>query len=385
VGAGNVPGDKPKKADHEIRDQYPKVEEKLKNLQATLKALEGKNPAAVAAAPSQFNPDGLDPFDTRPATPAGTGPGVPGPGVPGPGGPGYRPMPGIPGGPGGTAGTDTEAEVPDYCLVRVIDVTVQPGHTYEYRLQIRMANPNYSRKDVSSPTYAQDRELLSDWTAMPIQVTVDPELHYYAVDMANFDAKYDGPYARGDFKKDKVVMLQAHKWLDSIITPLDKKPVFIGEWGIAERFPVYRGEYIGRTERVQVPYWRYTEEKFILAVDPRIKRGRPGIEVNFGFGRSDRTPPEAILVDFTPSRANYDRVVKRTEDKVETRRITEDAAVEVLMLSPDGKLLARNGAEDVFDEERVARRDAVRKRIKEVKEDSGSPDKTAAPKKPFGD
>jgi hypothetical protein len=52
--------------------------------------------------------------------------------------------------------------IPDYCLLRVIDVTVQPGKVYQYRLRVRMANPNYGRKDVAAPELARDRELCSE-------------------------------------------------------------------------------------------------------------------------------------------------------------------------------------------------------------------------------
>jgi hypothetical protein len=51
------------------------------------------------------------------------------------------------------------AFVPDHCLLRVIDVTVQPGKVYPYRLRVRMANPNYGRQDVAAPELARDREI----------------------------------------------------------------------------------------------------------------------------------------------------------------------------------------------------------------------------------
>jgi hypothetical protein len=260
----------------------------------------------------------------------------------------------------------TDPEIPEHCLVRVIDVTVRPGKTYEYRLQIRMANPNFGRKDVSSPTYAAEQELLSDWAAKKVQVKVDSELDYYAVDLANFhEGKRDYPYGRTEYRKDKVVMLQAHKWLERV--PHRTEQWWIGDWAIAERFPCYRGEYIGRTERALVPYWLYTRAKFMLANDGNPKRPRPGIDVSFGYGSPDCSPPEAILVDFIPSRTGHDRVVKRSEDKVETKRVTADSAVEILMLSPEGKLLARNGAEDYFDPVRRNRYQEVRDRISDLK------------------
>ena len=36
--------------------------------------------------------------------------------------------------------------LPDYCLLRFPDFTVAPGQTYEYRVRVRMANPNYGKK-----------------------------------------------------------------------------------------------------------------------------------------------------------------------------------------------------------------------------------------------
>jgi hypothetical protein len=44
----------------------------------------------------------------------------------------------------------------------VIDVTVQPRHSYQYRLRVRLANPNYGRKDVAAPELARDPEISSE-------------------------------------------------------------------------------------------------------------------------------------------------------------------------------------------------------------------------------
>src|SRR5262249_6631450 len=59
-------------------------------------------------------------------------------------------MPGTGGAPGtggvGGVGTGVPGEditVPGDCLVRLIDVTIELGKTYQYRLRVRMANPNY--------------------------------------------------------------------------------------------------------------------------------------------------------------------------------------------------------------------------------------------------
>jgi hypothetical protein len=63
--------------------------------------------------------------------------------------------------------------IPDYCLLRVIDVTVQPEKVYQYRLRVRMANPNHGRKDVA-PELARDPELSSAEREMPPLAVVEP-------------------------------------------------------------------------------------------------------------------------------------------------------------------------------------------------------------------
>ena len=32
-------------------------------------------------------------------------------------------------------------------MLRFLDVTIKPGHTYEYQVQVRMANPNLNKSD----------------------------------------------------------------------------------------------------------------------------------------------------------------------------------------------------------------------------------------------
>ena len=62
-------------------------------------------------------------------------------------------------------GDKKEVLVPDYCLIRFIDADdkLKPGMTYEYRLQIKVANPNYGKpKDILAyPSLAEDKDLTS--------------------------------------------------------------------------------------------------------------------------------------------------------------------------------------------------------------------------------
>jgi hypothetical protein len=132
--------------------QYPAVETELKTLRKSLeqapRPARGVLPPAGPPAPAEQvdflpgiakpRPAPLPPAVAKPRkTPAPKAPPVPAP-----------PAPGV--------------FIPDYCLLRVIDVTVQPGKVYQYRLRVRMANPNYGRKDVAAPELARDRELCSE-------------------------------------------------------------------------------------------------------------------------------------------------------------------------------------------------------------------------------
>jgi hypothetical protein len=68
-------------------------------------------------------------------------------------------------------------------LVRLIDVDIVPGEIYKYRVQVKMANPNYKMPNVASPAYAASKDpLLSEWFEINQLVSVPPEYHVYAVD-----------------------------------------------------------------------------------------------------------------------------------------------------------------------------------------------------------
>jgi hypothetical protein len=147
----------------------------------------------------------------------------------------------------------------------------------------------------------------------------------------------------------------------------------LGEWTVAERFTVYRGEYVGRTQRVELPVWSYTREKFVIAADTTTKKRMPGIGVYFGFEAegNDDTPPEPIVVDFEPGQHRHDRYVQKGE-KVEAHTVVDSAGTEVLLFTPEGKLrLLEEANDDVQDRTRVQCLKAVRARIQEVKAAGG--------------
>ena len=144
----------------------------------------------------------------------------------------------------------------------------------------------------------------------------------------------------------------------------------VGEWAVADRVFVARGEYIGQTVRVDLPVWKYTQDSFVLPAEDQKKRGQrkppTGVLVNFGTDSSDR---ETILVDFEGGKRTFELPAPTVEGVApKPVRVDDVSSVEVVMLSPEGKLLARNSAADTADEDRQKRRTKYLARIKEIRE-----------------
>lgn len=363
-------------------DQYPAIEKQLVNIDKVLKALEGKNQANLATTSSRFSDDMVDIFSSG-TNPTGTGMGMGmGMGTSGDGRPGPRtilpPMVGSPTGMGmGTGmGTDPTYELPEHCLVRLIDLDVKPLQAYQYRLRVKMTNPNYKRPDVANPRYADSKELLSPWTTIPIQVRIPAEIQYYAVDQRDPQTLPKSTSKAIKPNTERQVALQLHRWFNEVNVGegATSTKLMIGDWSVAERIFVSRGEYVGRRERVELPCWRCTREDFVMLSDGRQVRGDGGtkkdpqqkIGIDFGYGVGG-PQPEAILIDFTWGKTAVDKITGRTDDKVTTTRIEDNSAAEALLMAPDGKLLLLEGARDNTDPVRIKRLEYNRGRINDTK------------------
>ncbi len=428
---------------------YPKIEDKLPRLKETLDKLDPTKKKKVAKPTDLFGKNKWDPFNPNDRGDNQTAGGMfggrggedaPG-GVPGPGGSGIKGgglggmrggfgaggmrggFGGIPPGrgglgggfpgegpgsrfPGGNPGDPNDPSyadqeyVPDYCLIRVIDVTIEPGKIYQYRIRVRMANPNAGRKtnEVASPSYASPKPLESDWFTIPEKVYVPPDVHFYAVDQKDLDQKdpdlqkdptrrdprpYKGIHANASPRPDQTI-LQVHKWLSSIPLPGSRDQVPIGDWSIAERTFVYRGEYAGTEEKVEVPFWKASVDSFAFVADPKSKglKIKEPIEVSFR-DEDPKTKTQTILLDFTGTTASYEKAVQRKEDDDKAPRgqtITDKIANEVLLLSHDGQLLVHDSVKDAKDQERIDRLHAWRQWIEDVRHMKDDPNRV----NPFG-
>jgi hypothetical protein len=336
--------------------QYPPVERELPSLQASLAEYEKQNrpPPPVIAKPSaKFTEEGFNPFSRTRNLPD----------------PKTQPKPVET-----TSAAAKEWQPPEYCLLRFLDIGVEPEKTYEYRIQVLMVNPNYEHANVAWPDLAKEKELRSDWIELkdeqgtPLQATIPPDTRFYAIERNNPNLRsYQAP-------------VQFHRWLN-IVSPSGSQSgtYAVGEWVVANT-GVNRGEYIQASDartapRIEVPIWSYAQDNFVLAANTNAPSyERNNIPVSFKPGRRG----EYILVDFLDGRATYTRQTGLAGDNPNKVTVSDKGPSELIYLSPEGKLLVRDSETDKQDPERVQRVEHYQKRIEEIK-NANKPDPKKQP------
>jgi hypothetical protein len=310
----------------------------------------------------------------------------------GPGGfPGERPMPApmpkgkdkavVPGIPGGAANAfgSQERLIPEKCLLRFVDVQIEPGKTYEYQVQVKMGNPLHGKTDQAiSKKLTEGKEIVGEWTLVNKRLQVPFEGDYYF---------YEDPQKSRmvAYNPDRV-WTQIHRWFDWVpvnpATPRESLTA-IGDWGIADQSAVVRGEYIGRWEEVELPVWNTKQEEFVLAQHPDTYRKKgmgvrvvhhKGVPVDFNTG--------SLLVDFDGGKAD---LFYRDKDKKE-QKVRDESAIEALVLTPEGKLIVRDSRIDADNKERTERVKEVADWTKSVREKiNNKPGGTGGKDDIFGD
>jgi hypothetical protein len=246
---------------------------------------------------------------------------------------------------------DSEMLIPDKALVRFMDVTVEPGNVYEYRIKVRMRNPNYHQKNLAYSALRELKEIeASEWTQVP-QVAVPYDISYYAMDE----------------KPGRDAIMQIHRWVDYLLKDPQnentKTP--LGDWTIAEKLPVRRGEYIGRIFETKVPVWNIEKEDWELGVNPRNRLDRK-IPVDY-TARTSRSLDPALLVDYEGGKEVQDILEVRTlEGRPKSSRVVDTVPVQMLILTSEGKLIVRNQPDDNANEERVARHKAWKDWVSDI-------------------
>lgn len=277
-------------------------------------------------------------------------------------------------------------------VVRFIDADVQPGKTYAYAVQVRIANPNYKKpaEKVAFEMLARDPELpvdASTWVSTP-SITIPQNYFLYAMDQHQYDQTINPPAKVNKSVEDayklpkEATTFQIHQWLGSDKYDqriAEREPYAIGDWGIIERQVVRKGARIGAEEWIVVPVWKKMKEAFELPRMPQGKKQPDAIGAHLRFKDDDKAP---VLIDFTGGK----------KMKPNNTAVEEETAVDALILTPDGKLRVHNSRDDAYAKEMViqiqdqqqlmTRQERVletRKRIDEVRQATAPP--PAIPKK----
>lgn len=393
---------------------YPNLEEGLAKVQDRLKQAETSKTLQEQRKKRKSLLDRNE-DDDQPGAMAGMAPGgmpgfpggAPGTGAFPGGGPGMGPrpglggMPGIPGipgaggmpGGGGPASAMADLPPPDDCIIRVMDFTVESGKTYQYRMRVKLRNPNYMRSDVAQESYAKEEELRPDpesWRELPPVTSPLEQFMYAAIPAVN-----EGLLPEADRNKG---FLEIHHWVEK--TTVGGGDVDVGEWVVVARHKVSRGDFIGRDTIVQgVPTWNRSIHGSDFLHDQSTQAGtkatgEPSVMVNL-VARRGTTPVQFILADVEGPYFLHERV-ERKDGRASTTRIEDpkrptlnskqdpDTWSESMILTTDGRLLGRNSAMTEVDPERKERLKSYDARVSQVKKEIDDIRKSGAPGTPGG-
>ncbi len=231
----------------------------------------------------------------------------------------------------------TEPETTPKALVRFIDVGVEQGKSYRYRVRVLVANPNFGKPEkVIFEALASIPVLYSPWWEVPENVSIPSKYDYYVVDQHELDPRTAKQFlSRGadlESTGNDSTAIQIHKWVEEFDS--GRGNLECGDWVIAERLIVHRGETIGRRINSDMPQWDPYTESFKVKPQ-RIRRRFEKKEEIDAVGVDFNKKPANIVVDFVGG-PNY---------KMPNMR-EENSAVNLLVLSPEGKLIVRNSQVD---------------------------------------
>ena len=230
-------------------------------------------------------------------------------------------------------------------VVRFVDPDVKPGKTYAYAIQVRIANPNFGKNaKVAFDFLATVPELQDNtsWVTTP-SITIPQDYFLYAIDQHQYDRLINPP-AKENKEAEKAyatspqeTTFQIHQWLgeksDQDPRNLEEKKYMIGAWMVLDRKVVRKGERIGGTEKmVFFPAWRPLAEAFAIPKTPGDVKKKVPAHLGVAIKLKDDAP---VLVDFAGGKK------MKSANAVE-----EETALDVLILTPDGKLRVHNSRDD---------------------------------------
>jgi hypothetical protein len=198
--------------------------------------------------------------------------------------------------PGAAEDTNFDKTEAEKIMIRSLDFTVEPDQTYRFRVRIVVYNPNRDREDVSPGVDNKSLELFGPWSEPTQEVTMPPDVAAYAVSKA--------PGRRND-----LVTFQVTRW-----RPEDGVTV-------VKKFDAGPGEIVGEYSSVPVP-------------------------VSDGSGKKNHR------IDFN----SHEIVLDTTGGMAPLPSGVGNGAITMpstsLLVRPDGAVVLRNQADDLYDEVR---------------------------------
>jgi hypothetical protein len=307
-----------------------------------------------------------------------------------PGGPGVGAPGGVPGGPGGApaggggGNTGGKAKLPvKHLLVRFLDTDLEPGVSYQYRVSVKLRNPNYGKPDKVAQRRLAEEEVI---TSKPFQVTQTLQVPYesfqYAVSPKHYEktvAEMAEPFrsATGgattvqqgllyklaeldEVKSGRKAVLQMQRWVEETMFGEAKEPV--GAWVQAD-VPVGVGEFIGKKTLVELPLWRATLGHHVLT--PPKENARYPLIAGWPKGKVE---PLGRPVDFRTPHVLLDFEGGKKSVLFGSTTVTDDAGTELVILRSDGRVEVRKEVEDTAAKDRAAREAGWKAWVQKVKE-----------------
>jgi hypothetical protein len=266
--------------------------------------------------------------------------------------PGVVPPKGMPPMPGGTPGPQGTGAVKVWdrdAIVRFVDPDVTPGSTYQYKISVVMKNPNHDKKTLVAFNGLAEVPFLFSKEEFTPTITIPEEHFLYCVDQHQLDEfgkvkdpKEKAPKVDPFLLKPGEITFQIHHWTTTARG--EKNSVLsIGDWAIAERVKVRRGDSIGARSLVKVPAWYKHKDGFEVPQHAEQVPGKPKEFVQKpGFYMDFKTDAERpVLVDFAGG-----KLVKSKDALVD-----EEVAVDAVIIDPSGRLRVLNSRIDTDTED----------------------------------
>jgi hypothetical protein len=374
---------------HELAGKYPEM--KLKSIKDSIDKIKKADPKNTAPKPpkTKYGGEG-NPFKRDNNTNAGAGLYNP-PGGEGMGG--FFPPGGRKGGnesgskggePGSPSAPESKYEPPEFVFVRAYDASILDGYTYEYRLRVKVKNPNFGKKGQVSKESDADLEELppldEHWYTIPQKVKIPQTGYFYVIDPLP-PGKTIKPLPAPNREKGQAVV-QFQRWTDYLqVNSRLNEPV--GDW-IQSELIATRGQFVYGKAFSQLPFWSPTENAFILRdlpgeIVPKGKEPRKGVEL---YPVRPATLLAVEVAGGQPS-TTVAKVPPNLGEKTNRGGLVDDnSAAEVLFLLPDGTMEVHSSARDRPDPDRKERDENFKKWTDDTEKKNPT---TPPPKKGGGD